>query len=160
MTKRLKILQGSLIKKTAKLDAHFKTHFDDVAMANGQPMNDKNGGDVVLRRWDRQSDTIRNIKESIAMTERAIAKEQSKIERIKEVSSTLPDIISDMLKTGELQQWRKYPHIFFVKGVKRARLVFKNGEITHSYGNQIATAPEVRVFKDVFSKLSDQINVN
>ena len=38
---RLQVLETSLINKKTKLDERFKNHFEDVASANGQLMNDK-----------------------------------------------------------------------------------------------------------------------
>jgi len=78
-TKKLKILKASLINKEAILDQRFETHFASVAQANGQPLNDKRNGQATLNKWDKQSDAIRNQKESIEKTKRAIEKEEGKI---------------------------------------------------------------------------------
>ena len=41
---RLKILKSSLKKKEDKFNKKINDHFDDVASANGQPLNDKRPG--------------------------------------------------------------------------------------------------------------------
>ena len=54
MSKRMQILEQSLEKKNAKLNAKFDEHFSTVALANGQPLNDKRNGAATLAKWERQ----------------------------------------------------------------------------------------------------------
>ena len=65
MTKRLEILQASLEKKKAVVDAKVGNHFATVKEANGQPLNDKRGGRAVMQKWEQQNDAIRAAQEGI-----------------------------------------------------------------------------------------------
>jgi hypothetical protein len=123
-TKKLKILEASLVKKEALLEARFEAHFASVKQANGQPLNDKRNGQATLNKWERQNEAIRNQQESIERTKRAIEKEKYKIIGVEGAKETLPKCILDMIESGQLIQWRKHPNTFFVKGVDKARIVW------------------------------------
>lgn len=60
MSKRLGILKASLAKKEARFNERLQHHFDTVAQANGQPLNDKRNGRATLNKWDKQSDAQRS----------------------------------------------------------------------------------------------------
>ena len=60
---RLKMLEQSLKKKEDAFDSKLNSHIDDVKSANGQPLNDKSNGSNTQRRWERQNDALRNLKE-------------------------------------------------------------------------------------------------
>lgn len=47
---RLEILQNSLAKKNAVVDAKISNHFATVAQANGQPLNDKRNGAATFKK--------------------------------------------------------------------------------------------------------------
>lgn len=68
-TARLEVLENSLAKKKAKLEQRFDTHFASVKQANGQPLNDKRGGWKVIAKWEKQSDGIHALQDSIKRTE-------------------------------------------------------------------------------------------
>lgn len=158
MSRRLKLLNGSLMKKKAKLDHLFESHFADVKSANGQPLNDKKNGISTMARWDRQEDAIRRQQGEIKKTENAIERETSKIQRSNEVKETLPDCILQLIEDGKLHQWRRHPNIFFVNGVEKARIVFKDGKIFHRYATEIPNQDQFAVFRDVYNELRQEIN--
>lgn len=150
---RLEVLKGSLEKKEKKLDDKFNAHFDDVARANGQPLNDKRNGQATLSRWDKQSDSIRNAQKEIEKTKQAIERETEKIINVS--SEKIPGFLSDMVKSGELNQWRKYPNTFFVPGVDKGRIVW-NEEGQFLANRYLSEVPKDQYpkFRDVFNKLN------
>ena len=160
-TKKLEILENSLIKKKAVLDDRFERHFASVKQANGQPLNDKRNGQATLDKWDRQSQAIQNQKENIEKTERAIEKEQYKIIDTEAVKETLPNVILEMLETEQLIQWRKHPNTFFVKGVDRARIVWDNKKriIFTRYRNAITEQEVWKLFVSAFNKILKELRV-
>lgn len=154
MTKRTKldVLQTSLAKKTAKVDAAFDNHFADVKSANGQPLNDKRNGAATMGRWEKQSRTIRNAQSEVKRTERAIDREESKIADVEYANKTLPQYVLDMVAAGEITQWRKYPNTFFVPGVDKGRVFvdLDTGSIGVRYMHAIP--------KDQYPKFRDTVN--
>lgn len=158
-TKKLKILKASLIKKEAILDQRYETHFASVKQANGQPLNDKRNGQATLNKWDKQSEAIRNQKESIEKTKRAIEKEEYKIADTEGAKEALPSVILDMLETEQLIQWRKHPNTFFVKGVDKARIVFdpKKRIIFTRYRDSITEQDVWKLFASAFNKILKQL---
>ena len=158
-TKKLKILKASLINKEAILDQRFETHFASVAKANGQPLNDKRNGQATLNKWDKQSDAIRNQKESIEKTKRAIEKEEGKIIDTEGAKKTLPTVILEMIETEQLIQWRKHPNTFFVKGVDKARIVFdpKKRIIFTRYRDSITDQDVWKLFASAFNTILKQL---
>ena len=154
-TRRLEILENSLIKKNAVLNDKFETHFASVKQANGQPLNDKRNGRATLDKWDRQNEAIRNQKESIAKTERAIEKEKGKIIDVEGAKETFPNIILEMLESGQLIQWRKHPNTFFIKGVDKARIVWdtKKKIIFTRYRNSITEQEIWKIFASTFNTI-------
>jgi len=158
-TKKLKILEASLIKKEAILDARFETHFASVKQANGQPLNDKRNGQATLNKWERQNEAIRNQQESIEKTKNAIEKEKYKIIDTENAKETLPACILEMLKSGELIQWRKHPNTFFVNGVDKARIVWdaKKRIIFTRYKSAITEQDVWKLFAAAFNKILKQL---
>lgn len=154
-TKRLEILEKSLIKKEAELARRLDEHFDDVKSANGQPLNDKRGGYKVMERWKEQSRMIHKTQESIEKTKRAIEKEKDKIAWVE--LFTVPAPIQELLDTGVLTQWRRHPNYFFVKGVERARIVYENGKIYARYHTEIPDQQQYAIYRDVFNSLAKKI---
>lgn len=139
MTKKLEILKASLEKKHKKFNDKLSDHFADVASANGQPLNDKRNGAATMNRWERQNESLRNQQDSIEKTEAAIEREESKIAAIEASKEYLPPEILALIESGTLVQWRKYPHICFVEGVDKARIVWdkKKKIIAHKYTRQL-----------------------
>ena len=158
-TKKLKILKASLIKKEVILDQRFETHFASVSQANGQPLNDKRNGQATLNKWDKQSDAIRNQKESIEKTKRATEKEEGKIIDTEGAKKTLPTVILEMIETEQLIQWRKHPNTFFVKGVDKARIVFdpKKRIIFTRYRDSITDQDVWKLFVSAFNTILKQL---
>lgn len=154
-TKRLEILEKSLIKKEAELARRLDEHFDDVKSANGQPLNDKRGGYKVVERWKEQSRMIHKTQESIEKTKRAIEMEKDKIANVE--SFTVPDAIQELIDAGILTQWRKYPNRFFVKGVEKARIVYEDGRLYSAYHTEIPNQEQYAIYRDVFNPLAKKI---
>lgn len=155
MAARLEILKASLEKKEARFDAKIQEHFDTVAMANGQPLNDKRNGRATLNKWDKQSDSLRSLKDSIQRTKDAIEREETKIANSSLVS--LPPYIKQAIDEGLITQWRKFPRFFFVNGVSGGRIVLdeKTGAIAHRYLSKVSKE-EYPIFRDAFNKLNKQ----
>jgi hypothetical protein len=160
MSKRLEILKNSLAKKEAKLNAKFDEHFATVKQANGQPLNDKRNGQATIRKWDRQSNALRTLNESIEKTKSAIEVEESKIAGIENSKLFIPAEILGLVESGELNQWRKYPHIFFVSGVEKARIIWNNkaGVVAHKYVDSITEQEQRSKFVKIYNHLNSVLN--
>ena len=155
MGRRLEILKASLAKKQTLFDQRLQQHFDTVKEANGQPLNDKRNGRATLNKWDKQSEGLRNIENSIQRTKDAIEREEMKIALSDSV--TIPLYIQEAIDAGLITQWRKHPRFFFVTGVKHGRIVLneENGTIGYRYLNKVSKE-EYPIFRDVFNKLNQQ----
>lgn len=155
MSKHLEVLKASLSKKEALFDERLQNHFDTVKQANGQPLNDKRNGRATLNKWDKQSESLRNLQDSIQRTKDAIEHEELKIATANSI--TLPSYIEAAIKDGLITQWRKFPRFFFVNGVKHGRIVLdeKTGMIAHRYLSKVLKE-EYPLFRDVFNKLNKQ----
>lgn len=136
---RIEILKKSLEKKEAILDRRFDSHFADVARANGQPLNDKRNGRATLKRWDKQSDAIRNAQKEIEKTKNAIEREENKIAYVEYVNETLPEYLLKLCAEGVLNQWRRHPNTFFIQGVDKFRYYYdeKTGKLLMKYLSQV-----------------------
>ena len=158
---RLEILKKSLAKKEQKFEDKISAHFSDVRSANGQPLNDKRNGYQTLDRWERQNDSIRSTKAEIEKTKQAIEREEYKIENVNSWQEIFPSPITDLLESGILTQWRKFPRIMFVAGVKKARITYdpKTGTISNSYVSEINNAEQYTIFRDVFNQLKKDLSV-
>lgn len=155
MAARLEILKASLAKKEARFDVKLQEHFDTVAMANGQPLNDKRNGRATLNKWDKQNDSLRELKDSIQRTKDAIEREELKIANASMV--VIPPYIQQAIDEGLITQWRKFPRFFFVNGVNGGRIVLdeKTGSIAYRYLSKVAKE-EYPIFRDVFNRLNKQ----
>lgn len=158
--KRLDILKQSLEKKEALFNTKLMAHYDDVKSANGQPLNDKRNGFATMNRWEKQNDSLRNLDKSIETTKSAIAREESKQEYVKYVSSEIPKAIMDLVEQGTLNQWRKHPNFFFVVGVDKARIFwdFERKVVAHRYIREITDKGQWALFRDVYNSLNAQLN--
>lgn len=152
---RLDILKASLVKKEAELQRRFDQHFATVKLANGQPLNDKRNGQATLNLWERQNQGIRKMQESIESTKWAIQDEESKMKFIEETNQGIPSEILLLVKQGVLSQWAKYPNMFFVVGVEKARIIFdkKTKKVAHKYYSSIPTAEQKKAFASVYNSL-------
>jgi hypothetical protein len=159
---RLEILKKSLAKKEKLYDDKISAHFSDVRSANGQPLNDKRNGYQTLDRWERQNDSIRSTKAEIEKTKKAIEREEYKIENVNSWQEIFPSPITELLESGILTQWRKFPRIMFVKGVKKARITYdpKTGTISNSYVSEINNSEQYAIFRNVFNQLKKDLSTN
>ena len=157
---RLEVLQNSLKKKQAEFDRRIEDHFSTVKQANGQPLNDKRNGQSTLRKWDRQNDALRSLKEGIEKTKNAIEKEQYKVQGVEEVLGSAPKSIVKMVEDGTLKQWRRNPNTFFVDGVDKARIVWdeKKKQVAHRYLRDITDPDQWKKFARTFNALASEIN--
>ena len=159
-SKKLEILKQSLVKKEQELQRRFDVHFATVKQANGQPLNDKRNGQATLNKWERQNDAIRTAKESIEKTKQAIEFEEDEIVGLERVKEYIPKEILALVETGELIQWRKHPHTFFVAGVDKARIVWleKTKQVIRKFTNQIKDREQLLKFVKVFNPLVTALN--
>lgn len=155
MSNRLEILKSSLAKKEKAFNELLQNHFDTVKQANGQPLNDKRNGRATLNKWDKQSDALRNLENSIQRTKDAIEREEMKIALAESVD--IPDFMQQAINDGRITQWRKHPRFFFVTGVKHGRIVLdeSTGMIAHRYLSKVSK-DEYPIFRDVFNSLNKQ----
>lgn len=157
-TKRLEILENSLVKKQAELKRRVKEHYEDVRSANGQPLNDKRNGRRTMDRWDEQMHMIMKTEDSIEKTKRAIDREKTKIARVE--CFDVPPAIQELLDTGVLIQWRRHPNRFFVKGVENGRIVYEDGKILVAHHKEIPNQEQYTIFLNVAKELSKKLEQN
>lgn len=159
MSKRLKILKESLIKKEKKLEARFESRFNHQKITNGQPMNDKKNGRSWFANSEKLDNAIRNQMASVEKTKEAIIKEEQKISYCQDVKEILPSAILKAIESGLITQWRKFPNRFFVVGVEKGRLIWnsKENKLQYSYASSIPTNEQYQVFKKVAIELSNEI---
>ena len=160
MSKKLEILKQSLAKKEQQLNAKFDQHFATVKQANGQPLNDKRNGQATLNKWERQNEAIRTMQKSIEATKQAIEIEEGKIKGVEHANTIIPAEILKLVETGELIQWRKYPHTFFVAGVDKARIVWDNKRkvVAHRYAHLITEQEQRTKFVRLYNGLNSVLN--
>ncbi len=160
MINRLEILKQSLLKKEQLLDSKFEQHFATVKQANGQPLNDKRNGSATLKKWDKQSDGIRALQQSIEITKLAIEAEQGKIMAVEHANNFIPPEIQQLVLSGELTQWRKHPNTFFVVGVEKARIIWdeKKKIVAHKFYREIPTAEQRIKFAEKYNYLNSILN--
>ena len=159
MSKRLIILEKSLKKKNEKLDVMYSDYFSMVKEANGQPLNDKRGGHKVLERWEKKKRSIYKFKESIEKTKNAIENEKGKIYDVEKTNENMPQVIQDLVESKVLVQWRKHPTFFFVAGVEKARMVWREKKgLFHRYYSQIPTKEGKDKFSKIYKELSLKLN--
>lgn len=157
---RLDILKASLEKKQAKFDRKLNEHFADVKSTNGQPLNDKRNGFATMERWDRQNDALSRIQKEIEKTQTAIECEESRIRCIDRNKNSMPEEIQELIDNGTLKQWGKYPHIMFVEGVDKARIIWdsKKKMVMHKFVSSIINTEQRKKFARVYNSLNASIN--
>ena len=157
---RLDILKASLEKKQAKFNRKLNEYFSDVKRTNGQPLNDKRNGYSTMKRWDRQNDTLSKIQKEIEKTQTAIEREESRIRCIDHNRSSMPEEIQTLINDGTLRQWGKYPHIMFVEGVDKARIIWDDRKkvVMHKFVSSITDTEQRRKFARVYNSLNASIN--
>ena len=159
-TKKLEILKQSLVKKENQFDQKLDQHFATVNQANGQPLNDKRNGQATLNKWDKQNASLRTLKDGIEKTKNAIEFEEGRIAGVNHVNGFIPKEILELVDTGELVQWRKHPHTFFVAGVDKARIVWdeKRKVVAHRYAYQITEQEQRSKFVKIYNPLNSLLN--
>lgn len=159
-TKRLEILENSLIKKENLFNEKLQNHIKTVKQANGQPLNDKRNGQATLNKWDKQNNSLINLKDSIEKTKNAIENEKGKITGVEFEKECFPTVILEMIESGVLIQWRKHPNTLFVNGVDKARVQYdkKKELIYHKYFKQIPNKEQRKEFAKVYNHLNKIIN--
>ena len=157
---RLDILKASLEKKQAKFDRKLNDHFADVKSTNGQPLNDKRNGFATMKRWDRQNDVLSRMQKEIEKTQTAIEREESRIRCIDRNKNSMPEEIQELIDNGTLKQWGKYPHIMFVEGVDKARIIWdsKKKMVMHKFVSSIIDTEQRKKFARVYNSLNASIN--
>ena len=157
---RLDILKASLEKKQAKFNRKLNEYFSDVTSANGQPLNDKRNGYSTMKRWDRQNDTLSKIQKEIEKTQTAIEREESRIRCIDRNRSSMPEEIQKLINDGTLKQWGRYPHIMFVEGGDKARIIWDDRKkvVMHKFVSSIADTEQRKKFARVYNSLNASIN--
>ena len=157
---RLDILKASLEKKQARFNRKLNEHFSDVKSANGQPLNDKRNGYSTMKRWDRQNETLSKIQKEIEKPRTAIEREESRIRCIDRNRNSMPEEIQKLINDGTLKQWGKYPHIMFVEGVDKARIIWDDRKkvVMHKFVSSITDTEQRRKFARVYNSLNASIN--
>ena len=132
----------------------------DTVSANGQPLNDKRNGYSTMKRWDRQNDTLSKIQKEIEKTQTAIEREESRIRCIDRNRSSMPEEIQKLINDGTLKQWGRYPHIMFVEGVDKARIIWDDRKkvVMHKFVSSITDTEQRRKFARVYNSLNASIN--
>lgn len=157
---RLDILKASLEKKQAKFNRKLNEHFADVKSTNGQPLNDKRNGFATMKRWDRQNDALSRMQKEIEKTQTAIEREESRTRCIDRNKNSMPEEIQELIDNGTLKQWGKYPHIMFVEGVDKARIIWdsKKKMVMHKFVSSITDPEQRKKFAQVYNSLNASIN--
>ena len=157
---RLDILKTSLEKKQVKFNRKLNEHFADVKRTNGQPLNDKRNGYSTMKRWDKQNDALFNMQKEIERTQIAVEREESRIRCIDRNKNSMPEEIQELIDNGTLKQWGKYPHIMFVEGVDKARMIWdgKKRMIMHKFVSSITDTEQRKKFARIYNSLNAAIN--
>lgn len=157
---RLDILKASLEKKQAKFNEKLNEHFTDVKSTNGQPLNDKRNGAATMNRWNRQNDVLSNIQKEIEKTEHSIEREESKIRALEYSKNAMPIEMQKLIDEGILKQWGKWPHIMFVNGVDKARIIWddKKKVVMHKFAKSLTDKEQRKKFAQVYNSLYKAIN--
>lgn len=160
MSKRIEILKASLEKKQAHFDLLLQVHFNSVKETNGQPLNDKRDGYKTFKKWENQNSSLRNAQNGIEKTKNAIDFEESKLNYIDSVNESIPVDFLNLVKDGILNQWSKYPNIFFIVGVKKARIIWnmKKKIVDSKYFESIKDEKERELFCNVLHPLLKKFN--
>lgn len=157
---RLEILQNSLNKKQNIVDHKIQEHINTVRSANGQPLNDKRNGAATLNKWDKQNVSIKNAISNVETTKNAIETEKLKVSNVELANEYIPNAIHELVKSGEVIQWRKHPDYFFVVGVDKARIHFikETGSIAHRYLSAVVDKDQYKKFAAVYNSLKKSLN--
>lgn len=152
MSTRMEVLQASLVRKTALFDTKLEGHFQTVAQANGQPLNDKRNGRATLHQWGTQDAALQALEVGIQKTKAAIEREQFKVNYVAAVS--IPPYLQAAVASGLLTQWRKFPRMFFITGVEGGRIALdeKTGALGHRHLAKVPVEQRA-LFCDTYNEL-------
>lgn len=193
-------LERELNEQHSKIKAHWQ-------QTNGQPMNDKRGGQRFFNRaeeleskaislykeYEKQAErvaelverdelaakgydtrtgglfmTVENIpriEEEIAKSERGesmftratIRRYKKKLVELKQQAKqveSMPDGAKKLVEAGKLNQWKKHPTIYFIKGLRKVALELKGG----SFKVSSRYAPKDDDERQVVSDLLKEVN--
>lgn len=159
MSKKLEILKASLIKKEAMFNQKFNNHIATLMQANGQPLNDKRNGMSTFKKWETQNNSLNSLQLEIEKTKQAIKNEIAKTKNTERVLNILPTEIVKLIENEILIQWKKYPHIFFVKEVEKARIIWNDRKrnVGHKYFNLVIDIEQRKKFADVYNNLYNNL---
>ena len=115
-----------------------------------------------MRRWDKQNDSLSNLQKEIEKTKSAIEREEGKIRGLAREKESMPKEITNLINNGTLKQWGKYPHIMFVDGVDKARIIWddKKKVVMHKFTNTLVDKEQRKKFAQVYNSLHTAINLN
>lgn len=113
-----------------------------------------------MKRWNRQNDTLSKMQKEIEKPQTAIEREESRIRCIDRNRSSMPEEIQKLINDGTLRQWGKYPHIMFVEGVDKARIIWDDRKkvVMHKFVSSITDTEKRRKFARVYNSLNASIN--
>lgn len=74
--------------------------------------------------------------------------------------NAMPEEIQDLIEDGILRQWGKYPHIMFVDGVDKARIIWdgKRKVVMHKFVSSITGKEQRKKFAEIYNSLNKSIN--
>ena len=200
---KLARLENELNAQHEKIKAHWK-------QTNGQPMNDKRGGQrffdraeeleskaiSLYKEYEKQAErvaelverdkqaadgfdtrtgglfmTVENIpriEEEIDKYERGeskfiratIRRYKKKLAELKEQAKqveSMPDGAKKLVEAGKLNQWKKHPTIYFIKGLRKVALEFKAGRFGVSPKYAPKDEPEQQVVNDLLKEVNNGI---
>ena len=138
-----------------KLNNHIAT----VKQANGQPLNDKRNGRATLNKWENQNNSLKTLQLEIEKTKQAIENETAKIKNVEHTQNILPSQIIDLINEGTLIQWRKYPNMFFVQDIEKARIIWnvKKKRLEHKYFNLVIDIEQRKKFANIYNQLHNSL---
>lgn len=207
-TKRAKQKLARLEKELNEQHNKIKAHWQQT---NGQPMNDKRGGQrfldraeelenkavVLFKEYEKQAgrvaelverdklaadgydtrtgglfmtiENIPRIEEEIAKSERGesmftratIRRYKKKLAKLKEQAKqveSMPDRAKKLVDAGKLNQWKKHPTIYFIKGLRKVALELKAGSFEISSRYAPKNDDERQVVSDLLKEVNNGVN--
>lgn len=72
----------------------------------------------------------------------------------------MPEEIQVLIDNGTLRQWGKYPHIMFVEGVDKARIIWddKKKLVMHKFVSSITDKEQRKKFAQIYNSLHTSVN--
>ena len=90
----------------------------------------------------------------------AIEREEGKLIGMARNKDLMPKEITDLIDNGILTQWGRHPHILFVSGVDKARIIWDNKKrvVMHKFVNSLKDKEQRKIFARVYNSLHEAIN--